>query len=157
MKVSLGHALGAFCAGLLFGVGLVLSGMTQPQKVLGFLDVFGRFDPSLLLVMGGAVGVHALAYRLITRRNTPLFASHFALPTRRDVDAKLLLGAAIFGAGWGLSGYCPGPSIVSLAAGSTAVVVFVSAMLTGMLITSKLEGAWARRRQPSPPTAASGT
>jgi uncharacterized membrane protein YedE/YeeE len=157
MKVSHGHALGAFAAGLLFGVGLVLSGMTQPQKVLGFLDVFGRFDASLLFVMGGAVGVHALAYRLITRRNAPLFASVFALPTRRDVDAKLLLGAAIFGVGWGLSGYCPGPSIVSLAAGATPVVVFVLAMLAGMLITAKLEGAWGRSQQPSPPTAASGT
>ena len=155
MKTSHGHALGAFLAGLLFGVGLVLSGMTQPQKVLGFLDVFGRFDPSLLLVMGGAVGVHALMYHLITRRNSPLFASTFALPTRRDVDARLLLGAAIFGVGWGLGGYCPGPSIVSLASGASPVVAFVLAMLVGMRITAKLEGAWERRQQPSQPTAAS--
>jgi len=157
MKVSHAHSLSAFAAGLLFGVGLVVSGMTQPQKVLGFLDVFGRFDPSLLFVMGGAVGVHALAYRVITRRNAPLFASGFSLPTRRDVDARLLLGAAIFGVGWGLSGYCPGPSIVSLAAGATPVVAFVLAMLTGMLITAKLEGAWARRQHAAPPTAATGT
>lgn len=147
------QAATAFAAGLLFGVGLVVSGMTQPQKVLAFLDVFGDFDPSLLLVMGGAVTVHALAYTFTMRRSAPLFAASFAVPTRRDVDAKLLLGAAIFGVGWGLSGYCPGPSIVSLAAGATPVLLFVSAMLTGMLLTSKLETVWTQR-QSSQPTAA---
>jgi uncharacterized membrane protein YedE/YeeE len=152
---NLGHPLAALAAGLLFGVGLVVSGMTQPQKVLGFLDVFGRFDPSLMLVMVGAIAVHALAYRWKAGRSAPLFSPAFVVPTRRDIDAKLLLGAAIFGLGWGLGGYCPGPGIVSLPAGGLSALVFVGAMLTGMWLTAKLESALARRKHSQPPRAAS--
>ena len=113
--------------------------MTEPTKVLNFLDVSGAWDPSLALVMVGAIGVHALAYRAIRRRSMPWLAEQFAIPTRRDVDAKLLGGAALFGVGWGLSGYCPGPAIVSLPAGGGSAFVFVAAMGAGMVIAGKLE------------------
>lgn len=154
---ALGHPLGALVAGLLFGLGLVVSGMTQPQKVLGFLDIFGRFDPSLMLVMVGAIGVHFFAYRWKAGRKTPLFSPAFVVPTRRDVDGKLLLGAAIFGVGWGLGGYCPGPGIVSLPAGGVPALAFVGAMLGGMLLTARVESALARRKHSQPPRAASAT
>ncbi|MEW5852588.1 MAG: DUF6691 family protein [Myxococcota bacterium] len=124
----------AFAGGLLFGVGLLVSGMTEPAKVTGFLDVSGAWDPSLALVMLGAIGVHAVAYRLIRRRPAPLFESTFHVPTRKDVDGKLLAGAAIFGVGWGLAGYCPGPGLTSLAGGSATSAVFVATMVAGMLL-----------------------
>jgi len=145
--------LGAFAAGLLFGLGLIISGMTQPQKVLDFLDVFGHFDPSLMCVMVGAIGVHALAYRWKARRRAPFFSPSFVVPTRRDIDARLLLGAATFGVGWGLSGYCPGPSLVALPAGGAHALVFVAALLSGIWLTGKLESAWQRRSRPQPSTA----
>jgi uncharacterized protein len=126
-------------AGVVFGVGLAISGMTKPEKVLGFLDVFGAWDASLAFVMAGAIGVHALAYRWTRGRTAPLFADTFAVPHRRDIDVKLLAGAALFGVGWGLSGFCPGPAIVSLASGSTAVGVFVASMLLGSVAAMKLE------------------
>jgi uncharacterized membrane protein YedE/YeeE len=129
----------AFVAGALFGVGLVISGMSLPSKVLGFLDVSGNWDASLLFVMVGAVGVHFWAYRLLARRRSPYFASSFSLPTRRDLDAKLLAGAAIFGIGWGLSGLCPGPSLVALPSGFTGIVVFVAMMVVGMLVAKLFE------------------
>lgn len=144
--MSRARALSAFASGLLFGAGLVVSGMTQPRKVLGFLDVLGHWDPSLLLVMAGAVAVHALAYRWRAHRNAPLFAADFDLPKGRHVDARLLLGAAVFGVGWGMSGYCPGPSVVSLVGGAMPVVLFVLAMLAGMLVCSWLSAAWRSRR-----------
>jgi len=118
-------------AGIVFAVGLVLGGMTQPAKVIGFLDFTGRWDASLLFVMGGAVLVHTIAYRLVIKRGSPLFDSKFHLPTRRDLDGKLLLGAAIFGLGWGLGGFCPGPALAGLASGKN-VILFVAAMLSGM-------------------------
>lgn len=128
-----------FVAGVLFGSGLLLSGMTRPEKVLGFLDWFGAWDASLLLVMAGAVGVHAMAYRLISGRSSPLLARQWSLPPRRAIDLRLLLGAATFGVGWGLSGYCPGPAIVSLAEASSGVLVFTLATLLGMLSAAQLE------------------
>ncbi len=124
----------AYLAGLLFGVGLVVAGMTQPSKVMGFLDFFGHWDPSLVMVMGGAVAVHFVLFRLIKRRPSPLFDARFHLPTRTDLDKKLILGAAVFGVGWGLAGFCPGPGIVSLGTGAVAAIVFVTAMTTGMLV-----------------------
>lgn len=139
----------ALGSGLLFGIGLVISGMTKPEKVLGFLDVFGAFDPSLLFVMVGAIGVHFFAYRWVNRHEAPLFDRSFWVPTRRDIDAKLVVGAMIFGAGWGLGGYCPGPAIVSLAGGGLAALVFVIAMIAGMFLTAKLEGMWGQPSQPS--------
>jgi hypothetical protein len=124
--------LTAFIAGLLFAAGLGVGGMTQPAKVFGFLDVAGNWDPSLAFVMLGAIAVHATAVRAILRRRAPLFAGRFALPTRRDVDARLVAGAALFGAGWGLVGYCPGPAVTALGGGSPAAAVFVPAMVAGM-------------------------
>lgn len=120
-------------AGLVFGAGLLVSGMTQPAKVIGFLDVTRHWDPSLMFVMGGGVGVYMMAFHAIRRwRNDPWFDVKFHLPTRRDLDAPLLIGAALFGIGWGLGGLCPGPGIVAAASGSTTGIAFVTAMLAGM-------------------------
>jgi uncharacterized membrane protein YedE/YeeE len=133
----------ALLIGLLFGAGLLLSGMTQPVKVLGFLDWLGAWDPSLLFVMGGAVVVYAIAYRVIVRRPRPLLADAFVLPSGSTIDAKLIGGAALFGLGWGLGGYCPGPSIVSLASGALDAFVLVIATVAGMWIASRFERAQA--------------
>ena len=132
------HVL-SWVSGAVFGLGLTLSGMTQPSKVLGFLDPFDRFDASLLLVMAFAILVHFSAYRIVQGRQKPLFAPKFLVPTRRDLDVKLLSGAAIFGVGWGLAGYCPGPALVSLVTGNTSALLFFAAMVVGMLATAKLE------------------
>lgn len=119
-------------SGLIFGVGLVLSGMTQPSKVINFLNVAGEWDPSLAFVMVGAIAVHMLAYVWVKRLPNPLLSASWHLPTQTTVDAPLLVGAILFGAGWGLGGYCPGPAIVSLVSGAQSTVLFVVAMLTGM-------------------------
>lgn len=118
--------IAAGVSGLLFGAGLLIGGMTQPSKVVGFLDLAGDWDPSLAFVMGGAIGVFLPLFRLINRRRAPLYAASFALPTRRDLDAPLLLGAALFGIGWGLAGYCPGPALTALAAPQSSAIVVVS-------------------------------
>jgi len=131
--------LGAFVSGLLFAIGLGLGGMTQPAKVTAFLDVTGNWDPSLALVMGGAILVYAPLYHLLRRRQAPLFAPVFSVPTRADVDLQLLGGAALFGIGWGLGGFCPGPAMVSLASGHTSVVTFVMSMLAGMSVFTLLD------------------
>lgn len=123
--------------GLLFGVGLIVSGMADPAKVLAFLDPVGSWDPSLAFVMAGAVLVAFIGYRVAWRLGRPLLAEGFDLPTRRDIDGPLLVGAALFGIGWGLGGFCPGPALVSLGLGSSGTLVFVLAMLRGM---------WAARR-----------
>jgi len=124
--------LAALVAGLVFGLGLAVSRMVDPGKVLAFLDVAGRWDPSLALVMAGALGVTLIGYRLVLRRAAPLLADSFGLPTRQDIDARLVGGAALFGVGWGLVGFCPGPAIASLAYGRLSSVLFVAAMLLGM-------------------------
>jgi uncharacterized membrane protein YedE/YeeE len=129
-------ALAAFVAGVIFAIGLAIGGMTKPAKVAGFLDFTGDWDPSLMFVMGGAVMTHAMLYRLIRKRPTPLFSAAFSVPTRKDIDARLLGGAALFGIGWGLSGFCPGPAITSLASGQMSVLIFVTAMLGGMALYS---------------------
>ena len=127
--------LSAAAAGLLFGAGLLLSGMTQPARVIGFLDVAGAWDPSLAFVMAGAVLVNALAFWAVARRRAaPWLAPAFRLPNRRDIDLPLLAGTAVFGVGWGLGGFCPGPGLVSAAAGNTAGAAFVISMLAGMLV-----------------------
>jgi uncharacterized protein len=128
-------------AGLLFGVGLMVAGMTTPAKVVGFLDVTRGWDPSLGFVMAGAIAVNTVAFRLILRRRAPWFDGAFHLPTRRDLDVGLVVGAAIFGVGWGLGGLCPGPGLVSAAAGSAPALQFVAAMLVGMLA----QHGWSRR------------
>ncbi len=121
-------------AGVIFAIGLGVSGMTQPQKVMDFLDFTGAWDPSLMLVMVGAIGVNTLVYHLVVKkRQKPLFQPRFLIPTRTDLDWKLIVGAAVFGVGWGLGGYCPGPGLVSLAGGGTGAIVFVVTMLLGMM------------------------
>jgi uncharacterized membrane protein YedE/YeeE len=129
----------AFLAGLVFGIGLLLGGMTQPSNVIGFLDVTGSWNPLLAFVMGGAVITYFMMFRSTLRRGRPWFDTELHLPTRYDVDGKLVGGAALFGIGWGLAGYCPGPGIVSAATGSTTALVFVATMIVGMLATNAIE------------------
>jgi len=121
-----------FLIGLLFGIGLVVSGMADPAKVLNFLDLFGTWDPSLAFVMGGAVLVAFVGYRLVLQRPAPLLADRFHLPPARDIDARLLTGASVFGIGWGLGGFCPGPALTALSLGAAGTLVFVPAMFAGM-------------------------
>lgn len=121
-------------AGAMFGAGLTISGMTLPERVIGFLDVTGAWNPSLALVMLGAIAVHLVLYRVVRKRQSPLHDEHFHIPTRRDVDARLIVGAAIFGVGWGIAGFCPGPALTSAAAGSFPAIVFVAAMTAGMIL-----------------------
>ncbi|HQN40732.1 MAG TPA: YeeE/YedE family protein [Pseudomonadales bacterium] len=123
--------LAALISGILFGLGLTVSQMVNPKKVLGFLDVAGQWDPSLLLVMGGGVLVTVLSFPWIQRRGRPLWAERFSLPTRSDIDRNLLLGAALFGIGWAIAGYCPGPAIAALLINPAEAVPFVLAMLLG--------------------------
>jgi uncharacterized membrane protein YedE/YeeE len=124
----------SLAAGLLFGLGLGVAQMTNPLKVQGFLDVTGAWDPSLAFVMGGAVSVTLIAFRLVLRRPAPLWAARFHLPTLTAIDKRLVLGASLFGVGWGLSGYCPGPALATLLSGNTEVWLFVPAMLVGGLL-----------------------
>lgn len=126
--------LPALVAGTLFGAGLTVSGMTDPQRVRGFLDLFGGWDPTLAFVMGGAVLVMAIAWRLRRHMGHPLFAEKFVLPDRSDFDARLISGSALFGIGWGLAGLCPGPAIASLALAPAEVPPFIAAMFAGMAI-----------------------
>lgn len=128
----------SFISGLIFSVGLAVSGMTQPQKVIGFLNPW-NWDPSLLFVMIGAVAIHALAYPIIRKRPSPLFSSDWHVPTRQDITPKLIVGAAIFGIGWGLGGFCPGPAVTSLASAESTPFLFVGAMIVGMLIFKKVD------------------
>jgi hypothetical protein len=128
------RAVAAFLSGLVFGAGLIVSQMSNPAKVIGFLDVSGNWDPSLALVMAGALAVFGIAYRGSRASTAPLFAPRFAAPTRDGVDRPLIAGSLTFGVGWGLSGFCPGPAVVSSAFGDLRVWVFVGAMLAGMLV-----------------------
>jgi uncharacterized membrane protein YedE/YeeE len=130
--------LSFFLLGALFAIGLGLSGMTQPTKVVGFLDLFGAWDPALMFVMGGAVIVNFVGYRLAVGRPHPLLAARFDIPSRREIDWQLLVGACLFGAGWGLAGFCPGPALVALASGSGDVLVFVGAMFAGFVLKDLL-------------------
>lgn len=125
--------------GLLFGVGLVVSGMADPAKVLNFLDLFGTWDPSLAFVMGGAVIVAFVGYRLVLARGEPIVGGSFHLPTRNDIDARVIAGPAIFGIGWGLGGFCPGPALTALGLGASGTLAFVPAMIIGMW-TARLIG-----------------
>ena len=121
-------------SGLLFGAGLTVSGMTDPQRVRGFLDIFGDWDPTLAFVMGGAVIVMAVAWAIQSRMATPVFGKKFSLPDRKDLDGPLIAGSILFGIGWGVAGLCPGPAIASLALSPVSAIVFVAAMLAGMLL-----------------------
>lgn len=130
--------IAAFLSGLVFAIGLVLSGMTDPAKVIGFLDFAGDWDPSLAFVMMAGILVHATLYPIITRARSPLFGE-FQIPTRRDIDWRLVVGAAMFGIGWGLSGFCPGPAIVSLAGLGPSVLVFGGTLYIGMALFSMVK------------------
>ncbi|MFB9067578.1 DUF6691 family protein [Pseudofulvimonas gallinarii] len=127
-------SLAALLSGALFGLGLAASGMTDARRVLGFLDLFGDFDPTLAFVLGGAVVTTVVLFRLVLRRGRPVLASRFRLSSLRHVDGRLLGGAAIFGIGWGLAGYCPGPALAGLGVGSAEALWFVPAMLAGMFL-----------------------
>jgi uncharacterized protein len=128
------NAVTAFWVGVLFAVGLGLSGMTQPQKVIGFLDFFGNWDPSLLFVMGGAIAVHFLAYQWTTHRTSPLFSPNWHVPTKKEITSSLVIGSVLFGIGWGLAGFCPGPALTSIATFGSKPIVFVISMVAGMYL-----------------------
>lgn len=123
----------ALVSGLLFGLGLAMSGMTDPRVVLGFLDLFGRFDPTLLFVLGGAVITTATLFRFVLQRSRPVFALSFQLSSLRHIDGRLLGGAALFGIGWGIAGYCPGPALAGLGVASVEALWFLPAMVAGIL------------------------
>lgn len=131
--------LGEFFVGLLFGLGLILSGMTNPGKVIGFLDLFGAWDPSLAFVMGGAIFVGLFAFALAKKRTTNFLGTAMQLPKSNQIDKRLVIGSLVFGAGWGLAGFCPGPGIVSMASGNLKASIFVLAMIAGMIIFEWIE------------------
>lgn len=131
--------LGEFVVGLLFGLGLILSGMTNPGKVIGFLDLFGAWDPSLAFVMGGAIFVGLFAFALAKKRTTNFLGTAMQLPKSNQIDKRLVIGSLVFGAGWGLAGFCPGPGIVSMASGNLKASIFVLAMIAGMIIFEWIE------------------
>lgn len=135
--------LTSLITGLIFGIGLIVSGMTDPAKVLGFLDLTGLWDPSLALVMAGAIGVGALAFAIAGRRTTSFIGLDMKLPTSRKLDRRLLAGSALFGMGWGIAGFCPGPGVVALGMGESKALIFVVAMIAGMGVFELME----RRRQ----------
>lgn len=134
------HRISEFIVGLVFGLGLIVAGMTDPGKVLGFLDLAGLWDPSLAFVMGGAIAVGVFAFAVARKRTQSFLGGAMHLPTSRDIDRRLLLGSLVFGIGWGIAGFCPGPAIVSAGAGQPKAIVFVVAMLAGMWIFE-----WAER------------
>ena len=150
------EALVSFASGLLFSMGLAIAGMTQPAKVVGFLDFAGNWDPSLAFVMMGAIAVYFVANRLVQGRAAPLVGSVFHLPTRRDIEPKLVGGAGLFGIGWGLAGYCPGPGLSSLGTGSQSALVFVASMAAGMVLFETMQKVRTRRAQATAGEAAGG-
>jgi hypothetical protein len=133
------NALASLLSGLLFGLGLVISGMTNPAKIIGFLDLSGNWDPSLGFVMAGALLVGAIAFRFANKRQRAILGNPMNIPTKRDIDRRLVLGSLAFGIGWGLAGYCPGPAIASLASGGAKPWLFFIAMLIGMAVFELLE------------------
>ena len=139
------YALTSLIGGLVFGTGLIVSGMANPAKVLGFLDLAGKWDPSLALVMAGAVTISLCAFLLAGRRRLSYLGAPMQIPSVRHIDRRLLFGSLIFGLGWGLVGFCPGPALVSLGSGHSKALVFVAAMLTGMMLFEQIEKARARR------------
>jgi uncharacterized membrane protein YedE/YeeE len=133
------HIFTALIAGLLFGIGLIISGMTNPSKIIGFLDIAGAWDPSLLLVMVGAISLSYFAFRKAGMLTKPLLGDGMQLPKSREVDRRLVTGSLIFGAGWGLAGYCPGPALASIATGAHEPIIFVIAMIAGMAMYELVE------------------
>jgi uncharacterized membrane protein YedE/YeeE len=141
------HVFMALVVGLLFGIGLIVSGMTDPSKVIGFLDLAGKWNPSLGFVMGGAILVGFAAFRFAGGRTTSLLGEPMRLPTARHIDRRLIFGGLAFGAGWGLAGYCPGPALASLASGGAKPLMFGAALVAGMAIFELLERLPSRRKQ----------
>ncbi|MGZ8287664.1 MAG: YeeE/YedE family protein [Telluria sp.] len=137
--------ISSLLTGLVFGIGLIISGMTNPAKVLGFLDLAGLWDPSLALVMGGAIAVGLVAFQVARKRSKSLLGDPMRLPTATKVDRRLLVGGLAFGVGWGLAGFCPGPALASLAVGGTKPAIFTVAMIAGMIIFEVLERTTATR------------
>jgi len=125
----------SFCVGAIFSIGLVLAGMTQPRKIIGFLDVFGDWDPSLVFVLASAVGVYFITFQLVMKRKSPLLAPKFLVPTSTDLELKLVIGGLLFGAGWGISGLCPGPALATLGTASASVITLMITMLIGFYIS----------------------
>lgn len=139
----------ALLAGLVFGLGLIVSGMSDPSKVVGFLDLAGEWNPSLAFVMAGAIAVGVVAFRFAGHRQKSILGDVMRLPTAKDIDRRLVLGGLAFGAGWGLAGFCPGPALVNLATGSSQTLIFVAAMLAGMAIFELNEKLFRRAKQPA--------
>ena len=139
------NRISEFAIGLLFGWGLLISGMTDPGKVIGFLDLAGTWDPSLAFVMGGGILVGLIGFTVAKKRTRSFLGSAMHLPTSRDIDRRLVLGSLTFGAGWGLAGFCPGPGIVAMGAGESKAALFVVAMIAGMLVFEVLDR-WAQAR-----------
>ncbi|MES2632676.1 MAG: YeeE/YedE family protein [Pseudomonadota bacterium] len=137
-------------AGLIFGLGLIISGMADPAKVQGFLDLAGKWDPSLAFVMGGAIGVGVIAFALARRRSVSILGAAMRLPNSREIDRRLVGGSVVFGIGWGVAGFCPGPGLVALGMGETKALVFVAAMLAGMAVFELFE----RRKHTATPRTA---
>lgn len=131
---KLNTAIVALAVGFIFAIGLGISGMTKPSKVVGFLDLFGDWDPSLIFVMAGAIGVHFLTYKVIRRRASPLLVPDWQVPTKTELTPALVIGAMLFGTGWGLAGFCPGPAMTSLASLQAKPLIFVISMLVGMYL-----------------------
>lgn len=145
----MGYHLSAFAAGLVFGLGLLVSGMANPEKVLGFLDLAGPWDPSLALVMVGAILVGVVAFTIARRRVTSFLGQPMRLPTATQLDPKLVIGALLFGVGWGLAGFCPGPALVALGAGKSEALIFVIAMVAGMVCHDLFQGRLAKPIAPA--------
>lgn len=132
------RAISALFIGILFGLGLTISGMINPAKIIAFLDVAGRWDPSLLVVMAAALAVSFVGYRIVLARRAPLFGAAFQLPTKTTIDKPLIVGSALFGVGWGLAGLCPGPAISAAALGNGDIYIFLIALAAGMLLKDGL-------------------
>jgi uncharacterized protein len=149
MRSGVLRTLAGLTCGLIFGLGLAISGMMNPAKVIGFLDVTGNWDPTLACVMGGALLVAVPAYRRILARRRPVLADGFSLPTRNSLDAPLIWGSALFGVGWGLVGFCPGPAVAAIVTALPAVLEFVAAMIAGMALHAWLSGELILRKSSS--------
>lgn len=133
-----GKLLSSLISGIVFGLGMALSGMTNTERVQGFLDLFGQWDPTLAFVMGGGLIVAFIGYKFVLKNPAPLFADSFSLPTKTVIDKPLWIGAILFGIGWGLVGYCPGPAVAGLSYGYTATLIFVPTMIVGLLLARPL-------------------
>jgi hypothetical protein len=138
MKTQL-DAVSSFIVGLIFGIGLIFAGMTDPSKVIGFLDISGLWDPSLAFVMAGAILVGLVGFRFANHRTMNFLGGAIRLPTKTDIDKRLVVGSLLFGAGWGMAGFCPGPALVSLATGSSKAIIFVLSMIAGMALFEGME------------------